>query len=135
MTGQHFLAHGFIDTHRAGDGYIQRFDDPHLWDDKVTVGKRSYFFTNAHLFIAEYQRHGAGKVDIIETDGTGRQMRGKDLVVFSAQRGHTFLHIVKLMDGQPHGGTAAAPVSPFFPARGHGADHIHVLDTYGIAGT
>ncbi len=99
MTGQHFLTHGFIDTHRAGDGYIQRFDNSHLRDDKITIGERSYFFADTYLLVAEYQRHGAGKVDVIETDGIGGQMRGKNLIVFSAQRGHTFLHIVKLMDG------------------------------------
>ncbi len=69
MTGIFLLAVGFIKGDRTSHGYIQGFDNPHLRNDKVSVGQLPDFSGDALVFVAKYQRQFFVKsISCIATD-------------------------------------------------------------------
>src|SRR5260221_4067476 len=134
MPGDALLAKGLIKTHGASYRNVQRFDDPHLRYDKITVAKVPYLFADPLMLIPKDKGHPLCQVDVIEPDGLTVQVSCQYPFVLAAQAPKAFRCIRKLMDRKPAGGAAAAFGAPFLMTGDTGIEYIYLLHPHGIAG-
>ena len=99
MTCVFLLPHGLVNTYCTGNGNIERLNNAHLRNNKITISHCNDIFTYTCMLIPKHECNTFSKINFMQTHSIAAEMCGVDLFVFLSQRSKTFFSAFKLMNG------------------------------------